>query len=532
MSFFSRALAYSNFAFGLREFLKEPVTLEKGREILRQRLQNRELNFLAIVQKAIYENKASPYLQLLELAACEYGDFKKLIISDGIESALKKLYEAGVYVSIDEFKCKKAMVRGSRSFTFRESDFDNPFLLSSLEAKSSGSRSSGTKVIMNFERYYYLAADNAVVFDAHGIYGSPVILWQPILPSTAGLPTAFRSIKMGSVPLRWFSPVESKTIKPSLSKRLATYYAVYASRFFGVAFPKPEYVNYERADIIVDFIAEVLKGKQGCILWTTPSAAVRICQLAREKGMDMSGTTFGVAGEPLTRAKRTEIGAVGAKVISMYAAAEVGVVGFGCAGRVDAPDDIHLFKDIQAVIQHRREVNVAGASVDAFLFTSMLHKAPKILLNVESGDYGVIASRQCGCKIEEYGLTDHIYNIRSFDKLTGAGMTFAGTDILRIIEEVLPAKYGGTSTDYQMVEEEDEAGHTRLTISISPEVGEIDEQALVRIVVAELSRGNDVRRMMTDMWSQAAVLRVKRERPYITAGGKLLPLHIQKQKKT
>ena len=150
---------------------------------------------------------------------------------------------------------------------------------------------------------------------------------------------------------------------------------------------------------------------------------------------------------------------------------------------------------------------------------------------MESGDYGVIEKRRCGCPLEELGLEQHIYNIRSFDKLTGEGMTFVGTDILRIIEEVLPAQFGGASTDYQMVEEEDERGYTSLSLSVSPEVGAIDEDELIKTVLTELSKGNDTQRMMTQIWSQARMLRVKRQRPPITAAGKLLPLHIQKAKK-
>jgi hypothetical protein len=531
MSLFSQVGMYWRLAWGLREFLKEPVTLEQSREIIRQRLRDREQNLLAIVKRAIYDNEASPYLKLLRLAGCEYGDFEKMVRSDGIESALRKICEAGVYISIEEFKGKKEVSRGGKVFTFRESDFDNPFLVRHFEASSGGSRSAGTRVTMNFERFYYLAAQTAVTFDAYGILGSPVLVWMPILPSVAGIPAVLRSIKIGKTPIRWFSQVEARTVKPSLTKRLATYYFVYAGRLFGVAFPKPEYVNLEQADKVADYMAEVLKKGRGCIMWTPPSSAVRVCQVSRQRQLDLSGATFIVAGEPLTEAKMKEMRAVGANAVNMYAAAEVGNIGFGCAGQAAAADDVHLLKDSQAVIQHRRETPSGGTSVDAFLFTSVLHKAPKILLNVESGDYGVIETRQCGCKLEELGLTDHIYNIRSFEKLTGEGMTFVGTDILRIIEEVLPAKFGGASTDYQMVEEEDEQGHTHLSIIVNPEVGEIEEGELIKTVLSELSKGNDTQRMMTEIWSQAETLRVKRMRPFITAAGKLLPLHIQKQKK-
>ena len=53
-------------------------------------------------------------------------------------------------------------------------------------------------------------------------------------------------------------------------------------------------------------------------------------------------------------------------------------------------DDLHLFSDCDALIQRSREVTDSGLSVGAFLFTSLLPPAPKILLNVESGDYGTV----------------------------------------------------------------------------------------------------------------------------------------------
>ncbi|NQT31198.1 MAG: hypothetical protein HQ588_02595 [Deltaproteobacteria bacterium] len=530
MSLFNQLAAYWRLGWGLKAFLREPVTLEQSREIVKQGLQNREQNLLAMVKRAIYDNAASPYLKLLELAGCEYADLEKMVRSDGIEPALRKLREAGVYITIEEFKGKKEVVRSGKAFRFKEDDFNNPFLVRHFEASSSASRGTGTRVMMNFDRYYYHAAQNAVAFDAYGILGSPVLLWMPILPSTAGLPTMFRSIKMGNPPVRWFSPVAARTIRPSLTKRLAIAYAVYAGRLFGATFARPEYVSLEQADKVAACLVELLQRGRGCVLWTLPSSAVRVCQAAVEGQLDLSGATFAVAGEPLTEAKTKEISAVGARAINMYASAEVGIIGFGCAGQTAASDDIHLLMDFHAVIQHRRETPFGGASVNAFLFTSLLSKAPKMLLNVESGDHGVIETRHCGCALEELGLTDHLYNIRSFDKLTGEGMSFVGTDLLRIIEEVLPAKFGGASTDYQMVEDEDERAYTSLSVLVSPEVGEIDEAELVKTILAELSKGKDTQRMMAEMWSQADMLRVKRMRPIITAAGKLLPLHIQKVK--
>ena len=53
---------------------------------------------------------------------------------------------------------------------------------------------------------------------------------------------------------------------------------------------------------------------------------------------------------------------------------------------------------------------------------------------------------------EALGYTTHIHTIRSWEKLTSEGMTFCGHDLIRLIEEVLPARFGGRPTDYQFVE--------------------------------------------------------------------------------
>ncbi len=77
-------------------------------------------------------------------------------------------------------------------------------------------------------------------------------------------------------------------------------------------------------------------------------------------------------------------------------------------------------------------------------------------------------------------------------------------------------------------EEEDAQGQTRMSVLVSPELGEVDEEQLVRTILAELAKENDSQRMMARVWADAGTLRVRRERPLTTARGKLLPLHIAK----
>jgi hypothetical protein len=214
--------------------------------------------------------------------------------------------------------------------------------------------------------------------------------------------------------------------------------------------------------------------------------------------------------------------------VNLYASAEVGTIGYGCAGAKSACDDIHVLDGSQAVIQYDRSTPFGGGPVQSLLFSTVHEWAAKILLNVESGDYGVLETRECGCEFEALGLKRHLHTIRSFDKLTGEGMTFVGTDLVRIIEEVLPQRFGGASTDYQMVEMEEANGRTRLDVLVNPDVGSVDEEDVVRVVLLELSRGSDTNRMMSEVWRERNLLRVRREKPHLSAGGKLLSLHVMK----
>jgi len=520
---------YWRFATGLRRFLKEPLTLEQSRAIIRQRLADRDKSLLTIVKRAIYENENSPYLNLLKLAGCEYGDFERMVRIHGIEPTLRKLCDEGVYLSIEEFKGRKEAVRGGKTFRFNETDFDNPLMLRHLEFSSSGTRSAGTRTIFDFD---YLAMGRAVytitLLDAYGALNVPLAIWGSIMPGW-GPRHALDHAKIGKPLTKWFSPVDSRSFNASIKDTLGTNYIVYMSNFWGVKTPTPEYVPMDEAWRVAQWIADTINREGGCYISTNTSNAVRICQALKQRGLDINRTKFLVVAEPLTRKKRQEIEASGANVCARYTFIEGGHVGQGCLNPA-APDDLHFLRDKLALIQHDREVVHAGVSVDAFLFTSLLLSAPKVLLNVESGDYGVIEDRSCGCYFDELGFTNHIYDIRSFDKLTSAGMTFLGTDLIRVIEEVLPAKFGGTSVDYQMVEEENEEGLTRISVIVSPEVGAIYEDELIQTVLHELGKGKDAQWMMAKVWSQARTLRLKRMRPLTTAGGKLLPLHIQKRK--
>jgi hypothetical protein len=183
--------------------------------------------------------------------------------------------------------------------------------------------------------------------------------------------------------------------------------------------------------------------------------------------------------------------------------------------------------DRYALVQRNRAASVGGPMVDALLITSLSLTAPKIVLNTEPGDYARLEERDCGCLLGTLGLRTHLSEIRSFEKLTGEGVTFARSALQQILEEVLPARFGGASLDYQLVEEETSASAIRLVLQVSPSVGEIDDAALRTALLDELGRGSTVDRYQAGIWRNAGTIEIRREVPLATRAGKVLPFQMR-----
>jgi len=233
-------------------------------------------------------------------------------------------------------------------------------------------------------------------------------------------------------------------------------------------------------------------------------------------------------GEPPTPAKVKGITDTGARWVPNYHTTEIGHVGCGCGRPLDG-NDLHLFKDRAALIQHDRRVPGSDIIVKTFYFTTLLASAPKLMLNVENDDYGVIEERSCGCPLEAFGFTEHLRHIRSFRKLTGEGVTLVGSEMVRILEEVLPDRFGGSALDYQLMEEEDEKGFTRLTLLVSPKVRIADEAAVIQAVLNALEHSSVAANLARVFWSQAGTLQIKRMEPIWTARGKMMPIYVVRQ---
>jgi hypothetical protein len=289
--------------------------------------------------------------------------------------------------------------------------------------------------------------------------------------------------------------------------------------------PFPEIVKPDRTSLIVHWMRSRLKTHGRCLVGTGVSRALRICIDADEQGLDLSGVIMSTAGEPLTAAKAAAMRRREVRCIPNYAMVEAGLIAAGCA-QPAAFDDMHLFQDAFALIVHPCALDDFPVTVPALNFTSLLAAAPKILLNVQSDDYGIVEERSCGCELETYGYTIHLREVRSYGKLVGEGVTLIGDEMLAILEGVLPARFGGSSLDYQLMEEEDEQGFTRLFIVVSPSVDIPDERQVINVVLQALRDSSPMADAAGTTWRYTQTLQVKRMEPIQTARGKLLPLHL------
>jgi hypothetical protein len=201
---------------------------------------------------------------------------------------------------------------------------------------------------------------------------------------------------------------------------------------------------------------------------------------------------------------------------------EAGLIALACQAGA-APDDVHLVTDKIATIQRDKRVGRTGSVVGALFHTTLLPASPKLMLNVESGDYGVRVDRGCECEVVPRGFQSHLHTIRSYEKLTSEGMNFLGSDLLTLVEQVLPGRFGGRPTDYQFVEGERD-GLPIVSLVIANAVGELDQDQVVRAVLEYLKNQGLGEAMMADVWAQSGTLRIVRGDPFVTSGGKTLPL--------
>lgn len=508
-----RLRSAGRFGIELFDAFASPYSLEEARTLMRDRIEQRTESFLSLCRTAIYSSPNTPYRWLLEGAGYTWERLAASVRGRGLERALAQLAADGVYLDINEFKGKKAVVRGGRTLRFSAADVDlaQP---GALTVQSSGSRGRPLSSLFGIEALRLQASFLPLVADALQVRHRPVVLYLP--PST-GLVHLITFTLAGFPPAAWFSqlPVEPmwrpgpdrRLLMPRLAAALRST-RLPARRFADVRHPAP--------------LAAWLRRhcSRGAMVVTFPASALRLLRAAGEDGIPLPPLTFALGGEPITERKRTLLEDAGHRVFPFYGAVETGRIALGCP-RPSASDDMHVLLDRIAVISGDWPVSAGGSRRDVLLVTSLSPSAHKLLLNVETGDTGVMEERACGCPWDALGLLLHLHSVRSFEKLTLEGMTFMVETIGDLVEAILPERFGGSAADYQFFEEEGPDGLTRLVLLVDPAISA--DESLLHQVTLDAIRAHPGVDGMVELLDRASAITIRRESPR-PVSGKVLPL--------
>lgn len=515
--------SFLRYVAGLRGFLRQPLGGAECLHRIKDGLERREEHFLAIVEHGIYAVSQSPYRALLAHAGVELGDVRTLVSAHGIEGALERLHASGVHVTLEEFKRRRPIVRPGLELALDGRAFDNPLVGNArLTLRSEGSRGRERHALVDLDHLEHEAVYMHVVLEAFALRGRPICFWRPVPPGAAGLKNALGYAKLGIPVSTWFSQTALEARPRVWRDFLIGASSIAAAKLWSPGMPWPRHVPVSDAVEVAGWLERQVRAGRPALVETTASSAVRVCSAALQSGLEIRGTFFRLGGEPYTRAKAVAIEAAGCRAIAHYSMNELARAGIACAAPSHL-DDVHLVTDKLAVIQ--RELESGGETVGSLLLTTLLPSSPKLMLNVESDDHGVLERRSCGCPIGEAGFDLHLHTIRSAEKLTSEGMNFLRGDIVEVVELALPSRFGGSPTDYQLVEQELD-GLPKVSIVVSPRIGPVDDAEVVRVVLDSLGSGPGFRGMMAGIWGEGEVLRVERREPYTTGSAKILPLHV------
>jgi hypothetical protein len=503
----------------LPRYVRRPLTVDAARGHILDGLARREARFLELADRTVFQNRHSPYRQLLRHVGCERGDLQRLVRLEGLEGALQRLADAGVYVTFDEFKGRVPAIRGSARFTFSDRDFDNPLIrVPHYVDYTGGSSGRPLPVKRTLAVLEEVAAMLAVVFDAHGIRRPRHVLWRGGSPSYPIV-----HMRLDAPVERWLYPIRPLP----LLARVGQFYVGGLGLLGGHRIPMPRYGDLMQPAPIARWLLDHARADEAIVVLCTNTSAVRVAAAALALGRTLDGVTFYVGGEPLTTRRLQAIEASGARVLLDYSTNELPHAASGCP-TADAPDDVHLMTNQYAVVERERELFAGGPTIDALLFTTLAPTAGKIGINVEPGDSARVEVRDCGCPLGALGLRTHLSDIRSFEKMSSEGTTFVRSNLTQILEEVLPARFGGTEVDYQLVEEEGDDGATRLRLLIDPAVGPLDENAVRATLLQELRSGGIFSQFHAGLIERAESVVVQRQSPLTTRAGKVLPFQLQR----
>ena len=511
----------ARFLAGLPRFARQRVDYDSALGILRARREQRVDRALSLVRAAL-ARPGGVYPWLFRQAGCEYGDVRRLVERDGVEAAFDALYRAGIYLLTDEFKGRRPLRRGRELFANRPGQLLNPRCRFPVPAGTSGStgRSLPMPIDLAFVRAY--GVNSCLVLGARGGLDWVKAHWSA--PGGGTLAKVLEFSSFGAPPARWFLQVDPRAPGLHPRYRWSERLLRWLSGPSGLPLPRPELATRDQPELVLTWLLAVLRSGRQPHLFTFVSSAVGLCRYAEERGFSLEGVHLTLVGEPMTPIRRATLRRSGADALPRYAANEFGTIGYGCLADRDS-GDLHLMDDLQALIQTRADGRPDDPTPGTLLVSSLHPSAPFLLLNASLGDQAELDQRRCGCPLEALGWTSHLRNVRSDEKLTAGGLKYPDRDVIRVLEEVLPDRFGGGPGDYQLIEDELADGSPSLRLLVHPSVGELNPRALTGALLETLGSGSGIERLTALLWDSSGLVRVERRPPVAAASGKVLHIY-------
>jgi hypothetical protein len=511
---------YHRIRKGMQEFLRTPLPSDWESRI-RMALDRRESTWLETLNKVVFSQPEHPYRKMFDLAGCTYSDLSQMVGRRGLEFALAELRRGGVWLDHDEFKGTTPIVRSGTEIPATPASFANPLVWGWFRGSSGASRSSGTVTTNGTEQLAHLTGYAALNIEEFQIRERPYVIVRPPLPSIAGLLFCMLYSQAGCRVGPWFA--FGGKVSDSLHYRALTNYVVALARWHGAPASWPTHLPPDDFSPVARWIAGRRSRGIACTLQAVASTGVRVASAALEHGLDISGTLMFSGGETLTDSKRRVIESAGVAVYPAYWISEIGQIGHSCR-HMNAGDSVHVFRDSVAVIGEPKQIPHAEVEVNSLLFTTLSACAPNVFINVEMQDAGILGERRCDCVFSKLGFTQEISDLGSYGKLSGHGMTLVGSDVVRILEHDLPARFGGGPGDYQLLEQEG-SRQTELYLRVSPRV-RVESTEAVKSHFLRLLREHHGGALASRVWEYTGALKVVIAEPLLTRAGKLLPLHL------
>ncbi len=437
---------------------------------LGRQLMQRELRFLDLVLRFVFERAGNPYFHMFRLAGCRYEDLVEIVLAEGLEAALQMLHRNGVFLTGEERSCSKPIVRQGREIASSPNSFGHWRAEGSLQAMRNG----------YFEGYELLRRRE------FGLAGRAHIQVRPVWPAQAAIHDCLRAARRGGIVDRWFAP--GGFSGQDGRQWLGAGFLAAVARVHGLAVPFPSPFAGNDYGAVSRFIAERKRHGTASFVGSVTSHASRVAGAALANGHDIAGAIFFAGGEPVTAAKRALVRQAGAAIFPIYSIPEIGPIGFACREMEDGAT-VHLFEDSVAAISHRRSL----------LFTTLLPMAPQILINFETTDSATLERASCHCCFRRAGFTRRLRSLTTFGQLTAFGAAVPAAALTRLVEVALPRRFGGAAGDYQLVEGEGGA-QTEVTLRISPRAGVESLEAVKQFFWNELPASRT--------WSQAGAFHV------------------------